>query len=220
MLVIIVGALEADILRPRVGAGASEKRAERRTAPAADRAPPFHADMPRDLFRVRQRIQFVERPHALARHAAGQHEPVRRRVDVRHVVDPVVRVERERSRDVGFGVGRREPLAAEQPGLHAIVHARHRLEERVDRRVVLQRAAGQHRQPAERQHAPVEQPPRRHLELAAHVEFERLPVERPARTVALGFGFRHDDFLHPRLTGQRPRSIASSERGTSSAIAT
>ena len=38
-----------------------------------------------------------------------------------------------------------------------------------------------HREAAERQHAPVEEASRRHLERAAHVEFERLPVERPAR---------------------------------------
>jgi hypothetical protein len=108
---------------------------------------------------MRQRAQLVERPYALAGHATGQHEPVGRRVDVRHLVDAVVRIERERPRDVGLGIGRREPLAAEQPRLHAIVDARHLLEKRVHRRIVVQRAAAQHRQAAERQDAPVEQAP-------------------------------------------------------------
>jgi hypothetical protein len=133
---------------------------------------------------MRQRAQLVERPYALAGHATGQHEPVGRRVDVRHLVDAVVRIERERPRDVGLGIGRREPLAAEQPRLHAIVDARHLLEKRVHRRIVVQRAAAQHRQAAERQDAPVEQAPGRHFELAPHVERERLAVERPRPALA------------------------------------
>src|SRR6185437_7018006 len=54
--VVIVRAFEADVLRAGVRADAPQKITERRAAPAADRAPPFHADVPGDLLGMRQRV--------------------------------------------------------------------------------------------------------------------------------------------------------------------
>jgi hypothetical protein len=104
-------------------------------------------------------------------------QAVVRCVDIGHGVDVVERVEGERPGELRFGIGRRKLLRIEDEGLGAIVQPRDGGEKRVDRFVVAERAAGQHREAAEREHLFAEQSPRRHAEFAARVDEDRLAVE-------------------------------------------
>ncbi len=195
--VVVVGAFEADVLRTCVRADAPQKIGKRRAAPAADRAPPFHADMPRDLLGMRQRVQLGQGPDALTGDEAADLQLVVGSVDIGDVFDTVERVEREGSRDLCFGVGRRELLRIEQGGLRAVIQARHGRQECVDRIVVGERAAGQHRQAAERQKPLAEQASRRHREFAPGVDQDRFAVElivehRGGLSIGLSSGLGHD----------------------------
>ncbi|KOT10965.1 hypothetical protein DM77_2837 [Burkholderia mallei] len=212
-LVIVVRAFEADVFRARVRADAAQEFAKRRAAPAADRAPALDANVPRDLLRMRQRIQRRQAPASLAGDETRHGEPEAVRIDARHVVDAVERVERKRARDVRLRIRGREPRRAEQPRLHAIVRARHLLEKVVDRCVVAQRAAGEHREAAKRQHALAEQAPRRQRERLAHVDQQRCAID--SRDVVLALFpvvFRHDERLLLMSTQHREQRARHERR--------
>src|SRR5262245_44842622 len=121
---IALGALEPDILRPRVGADAAQELAQRRAGPAADRAPALDAHVARDLFLLRQRVELVEAPAALLVDEAAHLKPVVGAVHYRGVVFRVVGVERERTRDRALRIGRGKLVRMEDQGLDAIIEPR------------------------------------------------------------------------------------------------
>src|SRR5579871_2815172 len=65
VVAVLVGTLEPAIFGAGVGPDQLEEMTERRSGPAADRAPAFDANMPRDLLLLRQLVEFLQRPGLL-----------------------------------------------------------------------------------------------------------------------------------------------------------
>ena len=79
----------------------------------------------------------------LVRHHAGHLEAVAVRIDLPDLVLSIVGVEGEGPRDHGLGIGRRQELGIEQPGLHPVVEARDPLQRMLDAVLVDDGAARQ-----------------------------------------------------------------------------
>ncbi len=151
--VIAVLALEADVAGPGIGADALQEGAQRNAAPGADGAPAFDADVAGDLAFLRQRAQPLQRPGGAVGHEAGDFQLPIGSVDLRGVVLGVEAVIGERVGDLAGGVGGRELVGVEQPGLHPVIEAGHSEQRLIHRIIVVEVAAGQHRQGAQRQAA-------------------------------------------------------------------
>src|SRR2546425_6644307 len=156
---VIVGALEADVLRRGIGADALEEIGKAHSAPLADRAPALDADVPRDLRYLRQRVELGQPPGLRVADHAAELELVVGAVDDPYFALAVVAVERERPGDPALGEFGCQAPRIEEPVLHAVIPARHRPEKLLHALGVGQLAAGQQRQRAERQPALQEQPP-------------------------------------------------------------
>src|SRR6266850_5931717 len=156
---VIVGALEADVLRRRIGADAPEEIGKAYSAPLADRAPALDADVPRDLRDLRQRVELGKPPGLRVADHAAELELVVGAVDDAHFALAVVAVERERPGDPALWEFGRQAAGVEEPALHPVVPARHRPENLLYALGVGELAAGKQRQRADRQPALQEQPP-------------------------------------------------------------
>src|SRR5471032_163652 len=174
--VVVIRALETDIFRRCIRAHLLQELRERRAAPASDRAPPFHTDMPRDLLGFRQCVKLWQAPHFRVLHQPAYFEAEVGTIDNRSIVNAVERVEWKRPRDLCFRVSWRETVRIEEPALHGIVQARHTAEEGLYRLVVRDTATGQHGQAAERHNALAEEAAGRHVEFAANVDDQRLAI--------------------------------------------
>jgi len=157
------------------------------------------------------RVQFRQRPDTLPGHEATNFQSIVAAVHIGHVVDAVERVERKRSRELRFRIGRRKPVGIKKERLRAVVQARDGGQKSVDRFFVGNRTARQQRQAAQCQQALAKETPGRHVQFAARVRENRCAVEFDGFSVA---GFHDVSSGHD----QRPRR--SSERGTSMTIAT
>src|SRR5207302_9767708 len=96
---VIVGALEADVLRRGIGAHPPQEIGKAYSAPLADRAPPLDTDVPRDLRYLRQRVELGKPPGLRVADHAAELEPVVGAVDDWYFALAVVTVERERPSD-------------------------------------------------------------------------------------------------------------------------
>src|ERR1700704_4077693 len=100
---VIVGALEADVLRRGIGAHALQEIGKAYSAPLADRAPPLDTDMPRNLRDLRQRVELGQPPGLGVADHAAELELVVGAVDEPYFALAVVAVERERLGDPALG---------------------------------------------------------------------------------------------------------------------
>ena len=164
---VVVGTLEADVLRTRVGADPAQELGKGHAAPFADGAPAFHADVPRDLVLLRHGAQVGKGPVALVGDQAGDFQPVARLVDLANLVLAVVGVERKRPRDHRVRIGRRELVRVEDPALDGVVEARDAHEGRFDAGVVADAAAAQQGKAAQRERALQESAARGRFDAAA-----------------------------------------------------
>src|SRR5207302_11193466 len=98
-------------------------------------------------------------------------------VDLRRVLDRIVGVERERTRDRALRIGRREPVRIEQPALYAIVEIGNLHERVLGRGLIDDVAAGQESERAEARAATQEQPARRVGHQLGGVLYQELGVE-------------------------------------------
>src|SRR6266571_1585690 len=145
-----------------------------------------------------QRKELGERPGLLVADKAGELELVARPVHEPHLVLAVVGVEREGLGDRALRVFRRELVGVEEPGLRAVVPARHREEKALHAFVVGQRAARKERERPERQ--PLRQ--------------EQAPLDRADELRGvLGETRIHRAFLHEVLLA-RPVMMVGKVRGT------
>ena len=234
-LVVVVGALEADVLRAEVRADPIQEVRKRNTAPSSDRTPAFDADVARNLLLLRKRRQLLERPGPRLAHAPAHEQSKAGGVHARHPFDLVVRVERKGARDHRFRIGRRKTVRVEQPALHPIVEARNPHQQRFGRLGVRHVAAGQHRQTAERDAATQESAPGLLLaarQVRGHVTGagpeQPAAGRRPSATrVDRAMSGRLQAAVlavassrNPLAADQRPKIIVFSVRGTSATIAT
>ena len=124
--VIIVEALEAHILRIEVGSDSLEKRAEPHAAPFANRTPAFNANVARNLRGLGKRVELWQGPSLLVTDQPRELQDIAVGVYCGNFILRVESVERKRLGDGACGIFRREPVRIEEPGLNAVIPARHR----------------------------------------------------------------------------------------------
>src|SRR5262249_41754099 len=119
-----LGALEPDILRARVGPDAAQEFGQAGASPRTDRTPTFDADVAGGMLLLRQRVEIRPSPGPLVVAHAAPPQAVPPPPAPRRLVSVIIGIERKRSRDRAFRIGRGQPRRTEQPRLDAIVEAR------------------------------------------------------------------------------------------------
>ncbi len=156
--VVIIGALEAHVLRAQVGADLLEERAEAHAAPFADRAPALDANVARDLRRLRKCVELRQSPRLPVADQPRELQGIGAGI---HLADFILAVEGVERKWLGDGAGRifgREPVRIEEPSLDAVIPARHLRQHDLHTFVLGELAPGEQRERTQAQPLPEEQP--------------------------------------------------------------